>query len=54
VLHLAELMCLLESEDNPALMEVPQELLTALHIERQWLCDQLLQARKFANAAMRH
>lgn len=54
VLHLAELMCLLESEDNPELKEVPQELLTALHIERQWLCDQLPQAREFANAAMLH
>lgn len=54
VLHLAELMCLLEAEDNPDLKEVPQELLTALHIERQWLSDQLPLAREFAQAAMLH
>jgi HD-like signal output (HDOD) protein len=54
VLHLAELMCHLELEDNPDLREVPQELLTALHLERQWLCDQLPHAREFAQAAMLH
>ena len=54
VLHLAELMCHLEAEDNPELKEVPQELLTALHLERPWLIEQLPKAREFANAAMLH
>ncbi|AOW13074.1 histidine kinase [Hydrogenophaga crassostreae] len=54
VLHLAELMCLLKEEDNPDLKEVPQELLTALHIEREWLREQLPKAREFAQAAVLH
>jgi hypothetical protein len=53
-LHLAELMWELETEDRPDLKDVPQELLTALHIERQWLCDQLPQAREFGQAAVLH
>jgi HD-like signal output (HDOD) protein len=54
VLHLAELLCALEDTAAPDLKEVPQELLTALHIERQWLLDQLPQAREFAQAATLH
>ena len=54
VLHLAELMCLLEESGNSELTEVPQELLTALHIERQWLSEQMPKAREFAQAAMLH
>jgi HD-like signal output (HDOD) protein len=54
VLHLAELMCLLEEADNSDLKEVPQELLTALHIERTWLLEQLPKAREYSQAAMLH
>lgn len=54
VLHLAELTCLLEESGNSELTQVPQELLTALHIERQWLSEQMPKAREFAQAAMLH
>ncbi|HEY9095772.1 MAG TPA: HDOD domain-containing protein [Hydrogenophaga sp.] len=55
VLHLAELLCELQAEGHADdLKELPQELLSALQIEREWLIDHLPQARKFASAAVLH
>ena len=55
VLHLAELLCELQADNQANVLEaIPQDLLGALQIEREWLVDHLPQAREFASAALLH
>ena len=54
VLHLAELMASASPESPFALEEIPEELLMALHMDREWLSDHMPQAHEFAAAAVLH
>jgi HD-like signal output (HDOD) protein len=54
VLHLAELLSSLESETPEALAAIPQELLVALHLERDRLVEQLPEAHEFVKASFFH
>lgn len=54
VLHLAELLAGLDGNAPDALAAIPQELLVALHLERDRLLEQLPLAREHVTAASLH
>jgi HD-like signal output (HDOD) protein len=54
VLHVAELLGSMSSDKAPSLEELPQELLTAIQLDREWVMDRWPEARKAAHATTLH
>lgn len=54
VLHLAELLAATTAETPEDQLAISQELLVALHLDREWLTTHLAEARAFAASATVH
>lgn len=54
VLHLAELLATTDVDTSKDMSEVPQELLVALQLDREWLLAHMAEAREFAVSATVH
>ena len=54
VLHLAELLSTTDPEASEEMVDVPQALLVALQLDREWLTAHMTEAREFAASATVH